>query len=417
MRMLEVLINADHVATLRDDGGVWSLSYTSGWRSSATGYDLSPALPRARETIVDSSSYRPVQWFFDNLLPEEHARSLLANDARIEFADAFGLLGYYGSESAGAITLLEDLAQDQPDGLRPLTDARLSERIRNLPHSALTTGAPKRMSLAGAQHKLPVVIVGNALFEPEGNTPSTHILKPDHPLRELYDATAINEWFVMRLARVMNLAVPDVSFRRVPEAVYLIERFDRMGHGERLERIHVLDACQLLALDKSFKYHQATPETLLKILDLVRNVAQTRMQLFRWLVFNILVGNNDAHLKNLSFFMHPDACYLAPHYDLLCTAVYGDSAAPWLDAEMVWKPDGVRTHGEVTRDSVLSLGEAIGVRGALGQRIIDELVPGTETQAKALLDQHVDGLNAGESRLVRRIVHGVIRDMTQRLRY
>lgn len=415
MRTLQIMINARHVATLRDDAGVWSLEYTAGWLSDSNAFDLSPALPRSSAQIVDGSSQRPVQWFFDNLLPEEHARQLLASDARLEFADAFGLLGYYGAESAGAITLLGNPETPQQEGLKPLSDEELSARIRNLPRVALTTGAPKRMSLAGAQHKLALVIGESGLFEPEGCTPSTHILKPDHPQRELYDATAANEWFVMRLAREMKLDVPDVSLKRVPEAVYLIERFDRHWQHDQLERLHVLDACQLLSLDKGFKYQRATVATLREILGHVRDKARTRIRLFRWLIFNLLVGNNDAHLKNLSFFVQADACYLAPHYDLLCTAVYGNTAAPWLDAELVWKPDGVRTHEQLTRASALSLGEAIGISAPLGKRIIDELVPGVENAARQLLETHVHTLNAGEARLLRRIVHGVIRDMTQRL--
>ncbi|MDE4538825.1 HipA domain-containing protein [Pseudomonas sp. ITEM 17296] len=416
MRTLQILINSHHVATLSDNAGVWSLEYTPAWIARPDGYDLSPALPRAKGLLVDGSSERPVQWFFDNLLPEEQARTLLASDAKLEFADAFGLLSYYGSESAGAITLLPEPQLEQASGLKPISDAQLSERIRNLPRVALTTGAPKRMSLAGAQHKLPIVMEKDALFEPIGNTPSTHILKPDHPDRNLYDATAVNEWFVMSVARAVGLQVPDVKVRRVPEAAYLIERFDRTRVNDRLERVHALDACQLLTLDKSFKYQQATAETLRKILGQVRNVAQTRLQLFRWLVFNIVVGNNDAHLKNLSFFVRPDAYYLAPHYDLLCTAVYGESAAPWLEAELVWKPEGVRTYADITRASVISLGEAIGVRAPLGNKIIDELVPGVEDAARDLLEKNVHAWHAGESRLVRRIVHGVIRDMTEKLR-
>lgn len=416
MRALHILINSHHVATLTDNAGVWSLEYTPEWMARADGYDLSPALPRAKGLLVDGSSERPVQWFFDNLLPEEQARSLLANDAKLDFADAFGLLGYYGSESAGAITLLPEAQCEQASGLKPLSNAQLSERIRNLPRVALTTAAPKRMSLAGAQHKLPIVMAKDALFEPVGSTPSTHILKPDHPDRDLYDATAVNEWFVMSVAREVGLEVPEVTVRRVPEATYLIERFDRTQVNDGLERVHTLDACQLLTLDKSFKYQQATAETLQRILGLVRNVAQTRIQLFEWLVFNVLVGNNDAHLKNLSFFVRPDAYYLAPHYDLLCTAVYGESAAPWLEAELVWKPEGIRTHADVTRASVLSLGEAIGVRAPLGNKIIDGLVPSVEDAARALLEKHAHTWSAGESRLIRRIVHGVIRDMTEKLR-
>lgn len=415
MRTLEVFINTNHVATLTDDAGVWSLQYTHGWISDGQGYDLSPTLPRSRGTLTDGSSERPVQWFFDNLLPEEQARSLLASDAKIEFADAFGLLGYYGAESAGAVTLLPDIHVVPAGGLQPLSDETLSERIRNLPRVALTHGAPKRMSLAGAQHKLPVVVKDGALFEPMGSTPSTHILKPDHPLRDQYDATVANEWFVMSIARAVKLDVPDVFIKWVPEPVYLIERFDRQQVAE-LSREHVLDACQLLSLDKSFKYQQATPATLLKILERVRNVAQTRIQLFRWLVFNILVGNNDAHLKNLSFFVRSGSYYLAPHYDLLCTAVYGDAAAPWLEAELVWKPDGVRTHEQVTRGSVIGLGEAIGVNRVLGARMIDELVEGVGSASRRILDEHAQTLNAGESRLIRRVVYGVITDMVKLLK-
>lgn len=196
----------------------------------------------------------------------------------------------------------------------------------------------------------------------------------------------MNEWFVMSIAREVKLGVPEISVHWVPEPVYLIERFDRQTIQGQLTRTHVLDACQILGLDKSFKYQQATPKTLRKILERIRNIAQTRMQLFRWLVFNILVGNNDAHLKNLSFFVRSDAYYLAPHYDLLCTAVYGESAAPWLDAERVWKPDGIRTHAQVTREGVLGLGEGIGVNRLLGNRIIDELTKGVEKAAKELLE-------------------------------
>lgn len=48
------------------------------------------------------------------------------------------------------------------------------------------------------------------LYEPEGATPSTHILKPDHPDTESYPASVINEYLTMRLARAAGLPVPDV---------------------------------------------------------------------------------------------------------------------------------------------------------------------------------------------------------------
>lgn len=416
MRTLQAMINGQHVATLTDNSGSWQLEYSPAWVKSEEGYDLSPRLPRASETIVDGSSERPVQWFFDNLLPEEQSRQLLAGDAKIEFADAFGLLGYYGAESAGAITLLAEPDAVIESGLRPLTDMDLSRRINNLPRVALTTDAPKRMSLAGAQYKLPVVLIEQQLYEPVGNTPSTHILKPNHSQPDDYDATVANEWFVMRLAQEAGMEVPNVSLRRVPEAVYLIERFDRSHEGDQVYREHVLDGCQLLGLDRHFKYQQANTETLNKILGLVRNRAQVRLQLFRWLVFNLLVGNNDAHLKNLSFFVKPDGYRLAPHYDLLCTAIYGDSPTAWLGADLVWKTDGMRTHEEVSRAAVLRMGREIGITEALAARHIDEIVHALEAATAKVLAECESQLTAGENRLLLRIVHGVIRDMAARLR-
>jgi serine/threonine-protein kinase HipA len=63
------------------------------------------------------------------------------------------------TESAGSLSLLQP-GQPLPGtgGLRPLPDAELCGRIRRLPRSTLSSAAPKRMSVAGAQHKL---LIGN----------------------------------------------------------------------------------------------------------------------------------------------------------------------------------------------------------------------------------------------------------------
>ncbi len=102
------------------------------------------------------------------------------------------------------------------------------------------------MSLAGAQHKLAVVIEDGKLYEPVGARASTHILKPDHP-DEDYPHSVINEWFSMSLAKAMGLAVPAVEMRSVPEPIYLIERFDREkvdGQWQRSTR-SMLASCSI----------------------------------------------------------------------------------------------------------------------------------------------------------------------------
>ncbi|WP_372741626.1 HipA N-terminal domain-containing protein [Neptunomonas sp.] len=90
------------ICELREFNNLWQFEYDALWSE----FDQCPQLPRKTSLFIDGASTRPVQWFFDNLLPEEGARELLASGAKIDKADAFGLLETFGAESAGALTLL-----------------------------------------------------------------------------------------------------------------------------------------------------------------------------------------------------------------------------------------------------------------------------------------------------------------------
>lgn len=108
---------------------IWQFQYQRGWLDTPGAYPLCPSMPLQAEPIEDGGSQRPVQWYFDNLLPEEGQRQLLARDARIDAADAFGLLGYYGAESAGSLTLLPpEVTSPAPRRLVALSDADSTSR-------------------------------------------------------------------------------------------------------------------------------------------------------------------------------------------------------------------------------------------------------------------------------------------------
>ncbi|WP_437882084.1 HipA domain-containing protein [Pseudomonas sp. LRF_L74] len=416
MRNLQVWLNEQPVGELTEQDNLWRFTYDAAWQTAPDGFDLSPQLPRAAGRIVDGGSLRPVQWFFDNLLPEEQARELLAQDAHVDIADAFALLAQYGAESAGALTLL-DSRQLPPDGdLQPLSSEALSQRIDALPRVGLTQAAPKRMSLAGAQHKLAVVLRHDLLFEPVGQTPSTHILKPDHTDLDHYPHSAANEWFVMSLAARLKLPVPTVALWRIPQSVYLVERFDRTGPADGLQRRHVLDACQLLSIDRAYKYRMATLETLQRLVESCRSRALARQTLFRWALFNALLGNNDAHLKNLSFFVGAGGVELAPHYDLLSTSVYARDHA-WGSEELSWPMGKARRFAELERHDVLAFGEVLGLPGKVATRLMDTLLSAMPHAADEQLQAARSlGVDAGEMRLLLQIRHGVLADMLKQLR-
>lgn len=431
-RSLCASINQMEVGTLQEVAGLWGFQYAAGWLADPLSFPLSPHLPLTTEPLLDGASKRPVQWYFDNLLPEEGQRVLLAGDAKLDAADAFGLLAWYGAESAGSLTLLPpEAAPHMAEPLRPLPDDALEARIRQLPKAPLTHAAIKRMSLAGAQHKLAVVLQDDALFEPAGATPSTHILKPDHP-DEDYPHSVINEWFVMRLAKRLGLDVPEVHRRYVPSPVYLIDRFDRIPDGQGWQRRHVIDACQLLGLDRSFKYSQGSMENLAALANACRSPAVARARLFGWLVFNVLVGNSDAHLKNLSFLVSHEGVQLAPFYDLLSVATY-DSAAfdkkGWpAQTPLAWPILGVRHFSDISRGLLLEAGASLNLAKATAQRLLENLRSRAVQEAEALYAEveaenaritsarpELSATMAGESRCLRAILHTVLKAMAKQI--
>jgi len=420
IRVLNAYINQWPVGVLKDTNGVWSFEYTQSWIRE--GFPLSPALPLQTEILIDGSTYRQVQNFFDNLLPEETARRLMAADAGIDVADRFGLIEYYGAESAGAITLLpSNEIPIQNCELQLLDFSMLSARIKQLPKAALTKGAPKRMSLAGAQHKLAICFAPetSVLNEPVGETASTHILKPDHNDTVNYPHSVMNEWFVMKLAALAGLDVPSVHHLHVPEAVYLIERFDRTRENGTLIRNHILDGCQMLMLPPESKYRDCTVENLIKLGSMCNEPAATRKKLFNWLVFNFLTGNGDAHLKNLSFFAAADGYILAPHYDLLNTSCYGTSNE-WMRETMVTALDDVVEYQEVNLKTLLNVAIKMKVGAAKNiekdlRAMCQKVMKGAESLYKKLEDVNeaqadLMRLTPGEFRQLRSIIYGPIKE-------
>ena len=105
IRQLQVLANNAQVGTLRDENDLWQFTHAEGWRESARGFDLSPGLSRQTQHHADGATSRPVQWYFDNLLPEEALRTTIAKDAKLSAEDSFGLLAWFGAESAGSLIL------------------------------------------------------------------------------------------------------------------------------------------------------------------------------------------------------------------------------------------------------------------------------------------------------------------------
>lgn len=345
---LNVFLFSDHVGILTLVEGRLCFRYTPSWLRLPDAMALSCSLPLQTEPFDDYKA-RP---FFGGLLPEGQMRRLIARQFHISNQNDFALLDRIGGECAGAVTFLEPgqvlAALDKEEDVQWLSDNDVIAILDELPRHPMLAGKDGfRLSLAGAQSKLPVVFDGERMGLPRNGTPSSHILKP--AILSIEDSVS-NEGFCLALAKAMQLHPANSTIHTVLDRQFLlVERYDRIkntvGHRQRL---HQEDFCQALSVVSEMKYQNEGGPNLAQCFELVRlttrpNAPQV-LRLLDYVIFNTLIGNNDAHAKNFSLLYRGKIPVLAPFYDVLSTAVY-----PGLTPKMAMKIGSKYKFSEVQR--------------------------------------------------------------------
>ena len=333
---LDVWLFADRVGTLALVDGRLNFCYAPGWLSHKDAVALSASLPLQAEPFDDGKA-RP---FFAGLLPEGQMRRLIAQQFQVSGQNDFALLDHIGGECAGAVTFLKP-GQALPVPSRKgdvqwLSNEEVVAILDELPRRPMLAGKDGlRLSLAGAQDKLPVVFDGGRIGLPLRGTPSSHILKPAiHAVED----SVINEGFCMALAEAMQLKPAKSKVHWVLDRSFLlVERYDRLidVKGQR-QRLHQEDFCQALGVVPEMKYQSEGGPDLTQCFDLVRSATRPSapqvLRLLDYVLFNALIGNHDAHAKNIALLYSGKTPVLAPFYDTLSTAVY-----PTLTQKMAMK--------------------------------------------------------------------------------
>ena len=306
-----------------DDGGRFEFQYAPDWLTAADATPISVRLPLRPEPF-DGDFCRV---FFGNLLPEGPTRRLITGKLGISESNDFKLLEILGGECAGALSILpEGQGANASGSYEPLSRKELDRMIEEMPQNPLLLAHEDlRLSLAGAQQKIPVYYEDGKFFLPHGSYPSSHILKPAIPG---LDGIVENEAYCMELARRLGLPAPASMVIGGKQPFYLIERYDRRrGEDGKLVRLHQEDFCQALGCSYGKKYEADGGPGLKACFGLVgeqsTQPALDKMIMLRWVIFNYLIGNCDAHAKNLSMLIKRVDYRLSPLYDLLSTRVYG----------------------------------------------------------------------------------------------
>ena len=311
-----------------DRHGAMRFAYDGTWLANPAAPALSVSLPKRPEPFPP----RQCRPFFEGLLPEGVQRDAVAVALGVSRANEFRLLERLGGEVAGALALWP--AGESPPRFEAagsasaLTDDELAALLVNLetrPFLAGTRGL--RLSLAGAQSKLPVVLVDGHIALPAPGQPTTHILKP--PIAR-FPATTENEAFAMRLAARLGLdAAPVEPYVTSGRTCLLVTRYDReQGPDGAVRRLHQEDFCQALGVVADRKYAADGGPGFRQCFELVRRAcsrpAVEVLKLLDAAVIQVLLGNADAHGKNYSLLHREGRVELAPLYDLLSTVAYPD---------------------------------------------------------------------------------------------
>lgn len=273
------------------------------------------------------TSFRPVgrrvPAFFSNLLPEGHLRDYLAKRADVNPDREFFLLAVLGADLPGAL-VVEPLESDrQSSEPQDACDDDTRDHSRG-------GEEPLRFSLAGVQLKFSAVMeASGGLAIPAGGLGGSWIVKLPSAR---FKAVPENEFAMLELARRTGISVPEnklidvASIKGLPEQAPTVEgkalavkRFDRLPDGTP---VHMEDFAQVFGEfpNNKYKFHSYANIAAVLWAEIGEEAV---IEFVRRLVFSVVIGNADMHLKNWSL-LYPDrrTPALSPGYDFVATLPY-----------------------------------------------------------------------------------------------
>ena len=323
MQKLELFFDGNKIVDVTANSS-FDLQYNNYWKEN--GFAISPHLPLNEN--IDSIS---IKYFLENLLPEGRGLEDIISYYRVSKRDVVSILKTVGFETSGALSFTKS---SDNESFREVSKKELIKRVKEIDEISINFWDNKpRLSLAGVQDKLPVIYKDGKFGLADGKLSSTHILKFQ---TKRYQNIVLNEYLCLNLAKHCGLKVTNCEILKLDsELVLLVERFDRLLQNSEVKRLHLIDGCQLLDLPPSYKYernfgsgrdvkHIRDGASFAKLFSAVGNTkipAVSKLKLLDWALFNLLIGNSDAHGKNVSFFVSKNGIELAPFYDIISTII------------------------------------------------------------------------------------------------
>ena len=338
--------------------------------------------------------------FFSNLLPEGGLRRTIAQRLKVHEDREFLLLRALGRDLPGAVITSPAAVQVHGTG-RTITQPDPDPAETDLLHEL-------KFSLAGVQMKFSMLRQGERLTLAGEQALGNYLVKP--PSRD-FEALPLVEAASMQVAQAAGIEVPEI--RLVPasqidglpdlevfntgEPFYAIRRFDRPESTTGEARIHIEDFAQVFNLRAQQKYGQVNHEMIGRTLLRYAGGLADLQEMARRMVFNVLMGNGDAHIKNWSLiYRDPARPRLAPAYDLVPTVAYMSR-----ETSLALNMAGVKRFADITLDSFAAFLARVGI----ADQVLDSVMEAVRLAGQQVLQGWQDRFHAAHvpQRLIQRI--------------
>jgi serine/threonine-protein kinase HipA len=237
----------------------------------------------------------------------------------------------------------------------------------------------KRLSISGVQLKYSLRLENKALVFTEQS--GQYILKPIPPSNLLVSVEDVpeNEHLSMQIAEqlfgIQTAANALIHFKDGAPA-YITKRFDVKPGGTKYQQE---DFAQITSRTRAshgetFKYNVIYLEIGEAIKKFVAAAVPALERFFQLVVFNYVVSNGDAHLKNFSLIRTEQGEYqLTPAYDIMSTVIHTPQES---DTALDLYPGDIdspfyQTYGYYGRENFLALAGKLGLLPTRAARIID----------------------------------------------
>lgn len=314
--------------------------YDKNFLQSKNRNAISISLPLQKEKFSPAET----RAFFSGLLPEGFLLESITQNMHFNKDDYLSVLTLLGNECLGAIVVLQDKESLALPSYQKLSEDQVAKLASEGATQSISLVQKAHLSLAGASGKVGLYLSNDGAhhqwYLPKNTAPSTHIVKQSHVrLKNI----VINEYLCTQTAKYLGIDVPQtfiVENKRTfdDEILFATKRYDRIFDESsrkidsltRPYRLHQEDFAMALGISSDNKYEPQNKNYFLKMHKLIAqhftNPLQDLKKLWEILIFNYLIGNTDAHIKNFSLLYNKNlsAIKLAPAYDLLSTVVYED---------------------------------------------------------------------------------------------